>query len=74
MEELIELYHIVTGFEASCNMTNDQIDQYHELNRKYNRLTKGHFNYSICRKKNLINQVEKYLSQNGYTFNKRSRR
>lgn len=69
MEELINLYHAVASFEASCGMNNEQQKQYFELNKVYNRLTKQHFNYSICRKKQLISKVELYLSQNGYTSN-----
>ena len=69
MDELIDLYHTVISFEASCGMNKEQQEKYFELNKSYNRITKTHFNYSICRKAQLIKQVELYLSKNGYTFN-----
>jgi len=69
MEELKELFQTVTSFSASCGMSKEQIDVFHALNKKYNQLTKGHFNYSICSKKNLISKVENYISQNGNATN-----
>lgn len=69
MEELIDLYHAVTSFEASCGMNKQQQETYFELNKVYNRLTKSHFNHSICRKKQLISKVEYYLAKNGHTSN-----
>ena len=69
MEELINLYHAVTSFEASCGMDSKQQETYFQLNKVYNQLTKAHFNYSICRKKQLLSKVEYYLAQNGYTLN-----
>ena len=69
MDELINLYHAVTSNDASCGMNKEQQEKYFELNKVFNRLTKSHFNYSICRKKQLISKVEYYLGTNGYTFN-----
>ena len=69
MEELKESYQTVTSFKASCGMSKEQINQFHALNKIYNRLTKGHFNYSICNRKALISKVENYISQNGSATN-----
>lgn len=69
MEELINLYHAVTSVEASCGMNKEQRDQYYELNKVYNRLSKGRMTYTVCRKKNLVSKVELYLAENGYTSN-----
>jgi len=69
MEELINAYHSVTSFDASCRMTTEQQREFSSLNRLYNQETGSRNRYSICNKQSLIKKVELYLAQNGYTTN-----
>ena len=68
MEELINLFHAVASFEASCNMNPTQRELYERLNKAYQTATKTNFNYSVCRKRLLLRKTEALLKENGYTF------
>tara|TARA_R110002050_G_scaffold283780_1_gene432539 strand:+ start:797 stop:997 length:201 start_codon:yes stop_codon:yes gene_type:complete len=61
VEVLVLLFHKVRGVETSCQMNKEQITEYEQLNKEYNRLSGSNVKHSICAKKVLLNKVESFI-------------
>jgi len=61
VEGLKLLFHKVRSVETSCRMNKEQIAEYEQLNKEYNRLSGSNVKHSICAKKVLLTKVESYI-------------
>ena len=61
MRELIDLFHTVRSFNASCRMTKEQKEGYDVLNKLYNELSGSNVNHSVCSKNTLLSKIEAYI-------------
>jgi len=62
VQELIDLFHKVRSFNASCRMTPEQKEGYDSLNKLYNELSGSNINHSVCSKGTLLIKVESFIS------------
>lgn len=53
---------VVASFETSCAMNEEQLKQYYELNRLFNKLSTNRLNYSPCSKRNFLLRVEEFIN------------
>jgi hypothetical protein len=61
VDRLKELFHKVRSVEASCQMNKEQVEDYDNLSKEYNKLSGSNTKYSICAKRNLLIVVESYI-------------
>tara|TARA_R110002012_G_scaffold66924_1_gene174698 strand:- start:293 stop:502 length:210 start_codon:yes stop_codon:yes gene_type:complete len=65
MRELEVLFHKVRSVKASCQMNNEQVKDYDDLNKLYNKLSGSNVKHSICSKRNLLVKIETYIDAKG---------